>query len=444
MAKLKKHINVIIFSMITVAFLLILLLNLKTPLLADDFYYAFVQGTNHKLANLVDVFNSQYTHYFNWGGRSIVHAIAQIFLLVGKPAFNIVNSIVYILLILLVCANVNVKNKYVFAISFVFVNLLIWFFVPEFGQDILWLVGGCNYLWGTFFVVLNLYIYRKHLETPIANNLFKCIGMFILGFISGWTNENTSIAMIATIVMFMILYKIKKIKIPAWSIVGLIGGIIGCLFMLLAPGNFIRSSAFTDDSPLIIIWLNRVRTISVSFYNYLLPIMIIFAVFLCINIYLCLYKNINFYVAMIYFISSLVAAYSMILSPYFPARAWFGVIILFILSIGSLYTNLDYKDKLTSLITLSLLIISLPAFIYSYGIAYYDISKSYNIYQQRESYIEEQKSLGNLDVVCPGGITVHDSRHNPILSDISEDKDFWINGSVAKYYGLNSIRIADK
>ena len=282
MTKLMKHINVIVFSAVAVTFLLILLLNLKTPLLADDFDYAFIYGTSDRVENIMDVFNSQYMHYFKWGGRSVVHFIAQIFLLLGKPIFNIVNSIVYILLVLLVCANINVKNKYMFAVSFVFTNLLIWFFVPAFGQDVLWLVGGCNYLWGAFFVVLNLYFYRKHLETPIANNAFKCMGMFVLGFISGWTNENTSIAMIATIIMFIILYRIKKIKIPVWSIVGLIGSIMGCLFMLLAPGNYVRSSVFTDDRPLPIIWLDRFKNITVSFYNYLIPMIIVFVIFLCI------------------------------------------------------------------------------------------------------------------------------------------------------------------
>ena len=71
------------------------ILNYFTPMLADDYSYSF--GMNGRLESIKDIFEFQIYHYLTWGGRSIVHTIAQLFLLVGKNWFNIFNTIVYLI-----------------------------------------------------------------------------------------------------------------------------------------------------------------------------------------------------------------------------------------------------------------------------------------------------------------------------------------------------------
>ena len=36
-----------------------------------------------------------YAHYLSWGGRIITHFIATVFLMIGKPVFNIFNAALY-------------------------------------------------------------------------------------------------------------------------------------------------------------------------------------------------------------------------------------------------------------------------------------------------------------------------------------------------------------
>lgn len=418
-------------------FVLILLLNFNTGLLVDDFVYTRVYSTSKEVANIKDIIDSQINHYFLWGGRNVLHFLVQLFLLIGKPVFNVLNSIVYILLVLLICFNSNCKDKQMLIYLFLFANLLIWFFVPSYGQDILWLTGSCNYLWGIVFVLGMLYLYRSHLEHQIGDSIVRCIGIFIFGVLSGWTNENTSAAMIVMLSLFILYYKFNKIKIPVWSIMGLIGSIVGFIIMIVAPGNYIRKQHFVDDRPFLEIFISRFKDITKMGIRYLLPMAIIFIVLMCMNLYFELYRKINFAVSIIYFIGGLAAMYAMVMSPYFPERAWFGIIVLFILSLGSLYANLNRDNRLVAMLTVSFLILLIPLFVYSYIGAYSDISRTNKLLLEREEYILEQKAQGNMDVYVDQIFS--GSKYNACLNDVQQDTHYWINEAVSNYYGINNI-----
>ena len=93
----KKQQTIIILVSI---FIMMLVLNLLTPLIADDYSYSLsLDGT--KINSVMDVMNYQWWHYFNWGGRTIAHTLAQLFLLFPKIVFSIINPIIYISLIYL-------------------------------------------------------------------------------------------------------------------------------------------------------------------------------------------------------------------------------------------------------------------------------------------------------------------------------------------------------
>ena len=76
------------------------LLNVHTPLQMDDYDYSFSWSTGKPLAGVADVLASQAAHYRLWGGRSVVHTLAQLFLYWGKGVFNIANTAAYMLLVL--------------------------------------------------------------------------------------------------------------------------------------------------------------------------------------------------------------------------------------------------------------------------------------------------------------------------------------------------------
>ena len=89
----KKQQTIIILVSI---FVIMLVLNLLTPLIADDYSYSLTKS-GERINSLMDILKYQWTQYFNWGGRTIAHIIAQTFLMFPKWIFSIANTIVYII-----------------------------------------------------------------------------------------------------------------------------------------------------------------------------------------------------------------------------------------------------------------------------------------------------------------------------------------------------------
>ena len=81
--------------------------NYLFPLHADDWAYSFKEvlvdygfpSSNEKIASFKDILESQYVHYVNWGGRSVVPFIAQFLLWIGTPFNDILNTLAYVMLI---------------------------------------------------------------------------------------------------------------------------------------------------------------------------------------------------------------------------------------------------------------------------------------------------------------------------------------------------------
>ena len=96
--QLVPKLKTIVFGLVAaVCFILIFLLNRKYPLCLDDWTYSFVYGENpaKRISSMSDIFRSQYNHYFMWGGRSVVHFIAQWLLMQNECLLDILNSLVY-------------------------------------------------------------------------------------------------------------------------------------------------------------------------------------------------------------------------------------------------------------------------------------------------------------------------------------------------------------
>lgn len=76
----KKQQTIIILAAI---FIMMLVLNLLTPLLADDYSYG-IGLDKTRIDSIIDIINFQVNHYLTWGGRTVAHTIAQCFLLFPK------------------------------------------------------------------------------------------------------------------------------------------------------------------------------------------------------------------------------------------------------------------------------------------------------------------------------------------------------------------------
>ena len=89
--------------------------------------------------------------------------MGRIFLLIilsmPKSIFNVANSFIYVVLLLLVYAHIT-KAKYWSLSILIYINFSIWVFLPAFGQNILWLTGAGNYLWTIIIPLIFMLFYR--------------------------------------------------------------------------------------------------------------------------------------------------------------------------------------------------------------------------------------------------------------------------------------------
>lgn len=430
-ACLKKEKNQIIIFMFLI-FISILLLNIFTPLIADDYGYSF--GVNGRLHSFIDVIEKQIQHYFTWGGRSVAHTIAQTFLLFPKILFSIANSCVYLLLIWLIYLNIKGINKKEYPIILLLIHLCLWFVVPAFGQDCLWLIGSCNYLWTTTIILLFLYLFRTSKRN---DNLFKSIGFLLLGIIAGWTNENTAFGLIVATVGILLISKFEyKEKITKWKISGLVGTIVGFVILIIAPGNYVRNSLVNDNTFIVVKLIGRILNDTVSMINVLKPLFILMIVLFTIYIYYKKKIDKYFYV---FFSASILSVYAMVLSPTFPERAWFGIVVFMVISVFNLLINIVSMKKVIKYILVDSVIILFIIYVEQFIVAFGEIRQLNSVWSYRSEYIERQKSKKIYDIKLTPFVC--NDKHSPAygLADITPGKDIWLNKDLAIYFEVNSI-----
>lgn len=422
----KKKDNILFIFILFIQLLLIFSFNHFTPWITDD--YSFFENSS-----IIQILSGFKSFYLSWGGRFIGYFFAKLFLIFNKPLFDIINSLIYILNVFLIY-KIIFKNEKLNYIKLLAVSVLMWFFVPAWGQDILWICGSSMYHIPLFLILLFIYPFAQN---KLHNSFFSPL-IFILGILATWTIENYAVAVVVFVLSDLIqTIFIKKEKLQGWKIFALAGTIIGSTLLIAAPGNYVRMSAFTDTRPFVVKLASRFVNITI---NTIETFHILIPVFIALVAYMIITKQYKKLITPgVYFISFLAAFYSMIMSPTFPDRAMLLGIVFFIISLLQLYNEVEKSinfKKLETIAVLSFSILVLPVSLYKAARNIYHFNAGW---KQRIAYINEQKEQGNLNVTVPiiKLINPHVSGYD--LIDLSKDPNDFPNPSIANYFGLESI-----
>ena len=340
---MKKFFKLLSWQMIFAAFLAIFFLrNLLMPLVADDLSYMFIwDGAGEgnlmdsidpnrlqPVQSLGDVFYSQWQHYFSWGGRTIAHIIVQFFIWQGKFFFDVANTLVFAALVLLLFKigtglSLREMNK-----SYLVLILAgIYFCAPSFVITTIWLTGSCNYLWMCTLELLFLLpfamAYRNQKLVPSSLFLVP-----ILAVIAGVSIEPGALVTLFITFLFVLHFYREK-NLQTWMKVSLIFLAIGCVILILAPGNFNRSGLIEANLNLLI-----------NFFYGFLPVFLREAI-LFVPIILYFVKGrtkpatTNFILT--FAAASMLVLIIMLFVPLFPERAGFpSTIFLLVASLAAL------------------------------------------------------------------------------------------------------------
>lgn len=431
-------------------------LNHYFPLFNDDWLYSFVFGRNaDRLSSFSDVIESQYNHYFSWGGRSVAHTIAQSFMYIGENYADILNSLAYIILISLIYTIVNFR-KQINPFLYLGISALIWFLAPDLMVCIAWLTGSANYLWGCMLVVSFILPYSMYYLTDKntdlkKNSIPKYILFFLWGIIAGWTNENLVAGLLSFLFLFMLLLRYEKRAIPKWAVVGFIGVAIGCFIMLSAPGNFIRNKielstihGIADGKPELSYYFYRTISVIKAFFVYgIVPaIMYISVAIVHWKWGKKEYKQKVFRLSALLFFMAMVSMIIMAAAPIFPERVWFSIIVLIIMASLLLYMNLDFSYKPLFYTNYIIWIPICLLFFVSYYLSLKETICLRETFDKREQYIIEGKKNGVNDFIVydrfyPTDYFVFTQK----VYDIPHLENYLWENAYAKYYNIGSIKI---
>ena len=437
----KKALNII--SIIVVSALIIAFvsyLNFLTPLFADDFSYSVSFVTKKPVGSFLDILKSQYLHYFTTNGRSVVHTLAQALLAIGKPALNIINGTAFFTLVLLICYHALGDMKKLRAWHIIAVFASLWFFTPHFGGSYLWIMGSANYMYSPQIILLFLIPYNRFSRDKNkpsdkkSNAAVFAVLTFIFGVCAGWTNENTTLALIAMVSLTNLFAVFSKRKTYSWMWCGLGGNVVGALLLFLSPAQAKRLEGAGGLGG-ISNWISKIKPITFSAVkHFAIPLALIALSFI---ITLIIHKKkafVGISTAVIFLAGTAISLYSMCASPEFPATVWSSILaFLMIPTIYFLNKTRFFSDGIANtVITLTLLLVV--------GIGFSgEASELYGVvceYDARIALVENNDTVET-------NLIYTESTYSPynLFHEMGKDPSAWPNNAIANYYGIKSIKI---
>lgn len=428
---------------LTLVFLLVFNVQMKTPIQSDDYSYLSMGGSISKY----------YNHYISWSGRLSADVTSSSLLyFFGKTIYSAMNSLALTALIFLIAylpKNISIKKIDLSDIVvFLILFLTYWVANTNLGQTTFWIVGSANYLWTNLYILIyiNLLVFfARRLFNSVGVSCLSLLFIFCVGIIAGCSNENTGVfAFLFTIFTWLLIYWSKNRLRTSVFIVGATGSLLGWLILVCSPGNLVRSShkAFHGWYSQSLAWridehiYTRLPSMLQQYWLVLLV-----AMFVIMSVFFSNEEKKDRAVllakfAMFFFVSSMLAALMMVGAPGISPRTGNGTLVFllimlsFIFGIQSCYNGNTAKYVLL-ILTLSLVVYFIPSYKLILS-AYNDTS-----YQERVRgmVIEDAKKNGEKNILIPDfyfsrlmkSTDAFDRYHNP--------------GAMGGYWGVNSIKI---
>lgn len=409
---------------------MMMMLNSHTPLMMDDYDYSFSLSTGERIKSVLDVIPSQIAHYNIWGGRSVVHAIAQLFLSMDKAVFNVANALMYLLLLLEIYAIAGTQHR-----SFSYTLLLaahaaLFFCVPFFGTVFLWLDGACNYLWGTALALCPILLHKSALKIGFfASGRLRSVFAVLVCFLAGWTNENTACGVFAVVFLLVVFAWIKGRRVALWQWLALCAQLLGIAVMLLAPGNFVRASAVEQRSMLVEL-------------AYRLAVVTVYALVYCGGLFAALVFLLSICAKMrfervgeagILLFGAAITAYALIGSPVVSDRSYIGAFVLALCALLVLVGEMEEHIRLFDAQKLIVLPVLLLLIAYGGYKAYGAVAAHETAWNAQLARIEEAVSSGQEEAVLESVPSVSPYTFSVKLE---EDPGVWPNSTLSKYFGV--------
>ena len=411
----------------TLVFLTVFALTLLTPKYADDFAYSFSFATDQRIRSVADIFPSMAEHRILLNGRVVPHFLVQLFLMMPKAVFSLLNALQVVLMF-------HLTGKYLRSTESTKCILLfcgafgIWVFTPSFGENALWLDGSVNYCWAM--TVLMLFL-DPYISAWFAMSCHQKTMPFLLhvlfAFAAGAWSENGSLAfLLLAVCLFLGVWRGNG-KLPIRLLPGIFSAAAGYLFLMTAPATAGRSAPL-DFSILMknaqVILKATISHLSVLYMGYVILVILAIAFHA---------RKDRIVFSILLFLTGLGALTGFVFAAYFVERHFFCTVFLTVFSCTILLDELVQVKKPAILYTLAGILSAVFLFRFSLGTV--DILVSSQKEANREQIISRAISDGQKTVV----LTNYFPSTGYALPFILDAPDNWVNVAVASYYGMDKV-----
>ena len=241
-------------------------MNVLTPFKEDDMVHSLVSGEWTHMRTLGDFLRSCYNKYFVLNGRTS-DMTAELFCgLLGKPLFNVCNTLVFAARAHLVSLLATGRRS-LLALAMLLACIGTCYPVP--GETMLWLAGSCNYLWSITASLALLYFLLHHRRA--RQGWVREVLLLVGAFLAGASNEATSFAFLAAVFLY---YAFHYRKIDRAVVVVMAGYVLGIVFIVLSPGIWQRASSggIVVDRSITQLLYSRLYIVGEKMLRYLLPV----------------------------------------------------------------------------------------------------------------------------------------------------------------------------
>lgn len=414
-----------------------LALNFLTHYVEDDFVYKLQLVTKEPLRSVWDIIPSMAIHATNINGRLLCHGLDQLFMLLPKAVFNLVNATVTAALIAAVYAMAAGRGEGSAALL-ASVALALWHFTPALGQTYLWQTGAFNYSWAVALGLLFLWPFAARFRfdaRPMGAAWKKLLFCLLAAAVGCWT-EVTSFVCVGLGAAFLLLGKlVKRQSLRTWLWLPVASGAAGYLALLSCPAERsvkmggLRLEALAEGFERAWDMLWRWGTVLVLAWA---AAMILALLSRC--------RKEALWCSALFAAGAAAANFMMAAAEYYPERCFCTTAALLILAVAVLAPELARRGRATlCAVAAGALALAVAAAVSVTG-GVRAVWETHVAVAARDRQIEALIAAGETDLVVDR--VTSDSQYSPVwgLWDISNQADFWVNRSVAAVYGVRSIR----
>lgn len=415
-------------------FALMLVLNVLTPYICDDFTYRLNFLTKEALGSIWEIPESMYAHSYKMNGRLVSHGLAQVFMLMPTLVFDIVNAAVFTLTLYAV---VRLCSKERSAVLFGAVFCLVWLFTPSFGQVALWQVGAINYFWSltgcvAFFAPA---LVKLREGRDVLTKKWQWAAFCSYSFFFGWYNEIASFVGICMVICLVVLdVWMNREKLKLYRFLPVVFAGLGYLTMLSMPAQSANKQGAGLTIDVLLLKMENCTDMLLRFCG---PLLGLFCGLFLLAV-VCRVDGKTLVVGGLFALAGVCANYMPIAASYYPERCMCTTVLMLVMGCAFLATALNRGKGFPVLCAgcAVLLLLTVPSGLRGCR----DIVSCYLQHERREAIIAEAIENGERDVVA--NVVIPSTPYSGFygLADLNTvDPTTWPNHSMALYYGIDSI-----